>query len=145
MALVDTLLAAGVLELIDHNPISPGALSIAVRRALPAVEPQQNLRRGLGSLVKAVALTLRPPVPPSLLWKAYAQTLWPYLSLNSDLSAVRQAVFVASPLQLGVPANDLVPEGVTNYQQYLKADCMQKKDMPLYSLENGSYFAQLWA
>jgi hypothetical protein len=81
---------------------------------------------------------------PSLLWKAYANALLPFLSLNSDLCTVDQAMFIASPLQPGVPANNIVPEAVTNYQQYIKADCVQTKGIPIYSLENSSYFGQLW-
>jgi hypothetical protein len=83
-------------------------------------------------------------IPPSLLWKAYALAMRPKLSLAPDLSALNQAMFLASPLQAGIPANSVVPEGVTNYQQYLKADRMQIKNQPFYSLENDSYFETLW-
>lgn len=92
----------------------------------------------------AIAATHRL-TQPSLLWKAYAHSLLPFLSLRPDLSQAGQALFIASPLQPGIPANDIVPEAVTNYQQYLKADCMQIRNDPFYSLENGSYFDQLWA
>ena len=145
MAIVPALFAAGVLEIIDDETTSPSPSFSGVQTMSIAESTQPSL---VGSIVKpreTITPTRRSPTPPSLLWKAYAQTLLPFLSLNTDLSSLNQAVFVASPLQQGVPANSLLPEGVTNYQQYLKADCMQRKNVPIYSLGNGSYFEQLWS
>ena len=85
------------------------------------------------------------PSQPSLLWKAYAQALKPRLSLNNNLSAIDQAFFIASPLQVGIPANNIIPAKATNYHTYLKTDIMQTKNNPIYSTNSasGSYFKQL--
>ena len=145
MDILTSLLALGVLELTENDtslgypPFSkPGTTSL--EQLAPVMsEDHRRIHTSRTSAPKNGR-----PSAPSLLWKAYANALLPFLSLNSDLSTVNQALFIASPLQYGVPANNVVPEPVTNYQQYIKADCMQTRNVPIYSLENGSYFEQLW-
>ena len=128
MTLLDDLIAANVLQ------ASPKGQKVT-----------PDIAHGLTPFVLTGDESQITPSQPSLLWKAYAQTLRPQLSLNNDLSAINQALFIASPLQVGIPANNVIPAEVTNYHTYVKADVMQTKNNPIYSVNSaaGSYFEQL--
>lgn len=78
---------------------------------------------------------------PSAILKAYASALKSHLSIQGDLSAADCAIFVASPLQRGVPIG--VKEPFINQQTYEKTNCVQKNDSPIFRLGNGDFFEWL--
>jgi hypothetical protein len=75
-----------------------------------------------------------------LIWKAYAIALRTHLTTIDKLDLSAKAIFVASPLQYGIPAGTLVPNEITNEQLYRKADAVQDRRRPSYSSDGGSYF-----
>ncbi len=75
-----------------------------------------------------------------LIWKAYAIALRTHLTTIDKLDLSAKAIFVASPLQYGIPAGTLVPNEITNEQLYRKADAVQDRRSPSYSPDGGSYF-----
>jgi hypothetical protein len=80
---------------------------------------------------------------PSMIWKAYAHALQSQLTQSSDLSSSGDAIFVASPLQFGVPAGTWVDDTVRNYHIYVKADPVQDNSSPFYDPTTDSYFERL--
>lgn len=84
------------------------------------------------------------PSPPSFFLKALSFTLLSFLSQSSNLSLEKKALFVAPLSQAGIPGGEFVDAAITNYQLFLKADAIQKKNYPLYTVDDtGSYFAAL--
>ena len=78
---------------------------------------------------------------PSFILKAYAYALKSHLSIQNDLSAASLAIFVADPLQRGIPIG--VKEPFINQQVYSKSNCLQTDDSPIFRLGNGDFFEWL--
>ena len=81
---------------------------------------------------------------PSPIWKAYAYALRTSLTHDDGgLNQTRQAIYVASPFQTGVPGGNYVDDAITNYHIYEKVDPIQKGDRPFYDVTGESYFDRL--
>ncbi|USW55589.1 hypothetical protein Slin15195_G089080 [Septoria linicola] len=83
---------------------------------------------------------------PSLIWKAYAAALRPYLSTDDDMASRGMAMFIASPFTLGIPGGSLVPAEIRNQQIVNRCDRLMVPDSPIYedSSSNASYFETLF-
>jgi hypothetical protein len=105
----------------------------------------------VGSLPKVAlgldeSLSTVPDVQPSAIWKALGHTfLGLMLKGVNDLSELNRALFIASLGQPGIPDGTRIPNEVTNYQLFLKADAVQYLDKPVYALDDQpSYFELIY-
>lgn len=82
------------------------------------------------------------PVDPTLVLKAYAQALRSWFTPEEDLSRARQAIFIANPMQYGIPSGDEREEYV-NEAIYGVSNPLQGPDSPAYSRGGAGFFEWL--
>jgi hypothetical protein len=95
-------------------------------------------------VLPAKSQPLTPSIPPDLLTllKAYADALRPSLTIENDLSRSKQAIFITTPLQYGIPASVYSPEFI-NDAVFKIADSMQSGISPAFNIGGPSYFGYL--
>ena len=155
---LSSLISAGVLALNPHGSRARPDMAVAAQPShlvRSNLLPRANLAStvslnqattrfvqsaGPGLLVGSSPETERPA--PSLALKAYAAALRPFLTLSPDLSALDQALFIAGPLQFGLPTGFDKPEYI-NEALFAMTDPMQVAASPAFGLGGGSFFAAL--
>ena len=111
-----------------------GMAEIAVNAALPSnIIPPSN--------------PIQPPSKPQIkakrspMLKAYAHSIRGLMTPDSDLSATNQALFIASPLQKGIPLG-VNPEFM-NEAIFQHGNTIQSPLSPIYRSGVGDYFGWL--
>lgn len=128
------------LEVSPPPRILPGNPRLIPRPILPPnfdwkLPPALNIR--LPPAPSTVATDV-PPDPLALLI-AYADALRPFLTLETDLSRSKQKLFIASPMQFGIPTAFDSAEFM-NDALFKIADGVQSSDSPFFRLGGPSYF-----
>lgn len=82
------------------------------------------------------------PPDPLLLLKAYADALRPFLTLEPDLTRAKKAIFVAGPMQYGIPTG-YDPSEFINEALFKGADGIQSGDSPSFRIGGPSFFSTL--
>lgn len=89
-----------------------------------------------------VEVPAQRPIDPSLVLKAYSTALRPFLTLESDLSRAHQAIFIANPLQYGIPSG-LGRDEYLNEAIFGVADPVQNPESPAFSRAGTTFFEWL--
>lgn len=102
------------------------------------ISPKQNINIG-ATLSSAPSLSQKRfgqdnvtcDTRPSLLWKAYAESLKPFLTSEEDLSARHMALYISSPFTFGIAGGDHVPVEIRNQQIFKHCDCALDLQSPI--------------
>ncbi|KAH7082501.1 hypothetical protein FB567DRAFT_581818 [Paraphoma chrysanthemicola] len=137
MDVIESLREAGILEspkgkifpLSSSLPSSP----LDLVGKLPGVGVKDDIKDQLSL----------PTVQPSRFWRGLAYTLRSYMSNAASLADEGQAIFLSPANQYGIPGGNWIPDEITNYQLFLKADAVQSLNHPNFSLDRPSYFELL--
>jgi hypothetical protein len=142
------LLDAGVLQHVvspsDESPLKPpvapssGFLSKTEKFAME-VHSFSNILPPPGPTVPPSGFLTK--VKRSAMLKAYAHCIRGMMTPDSDLSATHQTLFIASPLQKGIPVG--VNQEFINEAIFQHGNAVQSPLAPIYRSGVGNYFAVL--
>ncbi|KAG5656861.1 hypothetical protein KAF25_011030 [Fusarium avenaceum] len=130
------LLRAGVLQ----DAAQLGTVSYSYRNYIT-----KNSASISSSIV--IPISSKPPSKPQIkakrspVIKAYAHSIRGLLTPESDLGAAGQALFIASPLQKGIPLG--VKDEFMNESIYEHGNSVQSPLSPIYRSGHGNYFGWL--
>lgn len=138
------------MDTVDHEERSTD--SVPVDPSVDTADAGTALTQSVESVASLASniLPLTPIEPPtnaqikakkSVMLKAYAHSIRGLLTPESDLSSSGQAMFVASPLQPGVPLG--VAEAYMNEAIYQHGNAVQSPLSPVYRAGVGNYFGWL--
>ena len=138
---VAVLIGIAILVGAAFGALSNG-LALLARREETLIALMQFLMLPLSFLsVTFMQKDLMPDWMQSLL-KAYADALRPFLTLGSDLTRPKKAMFVASPMQYGIPTG-YDPSEFINEALFKIADGTQSGDSPSFRLGGPNFFSTL--
>jgi hypothetical protein len=133
----------------EDPPTEPVIVGSSVVSSVSASIAHTNSTEDVASFASNILplTSIEPPTGPqvrakkSIMLKAYAHSIRALLTPENDLGLAGQAMFVASPLQKGVPLG--VAEPYLNEAIYQHGNAVQSPLSPIYRAGSGDYFGWL--
>ncbi|KAK0108484.1 hypothetical protein ONS95_003288 [Cadophora gregata] len=136
------------LPWIDRVPLQPIRLPSRKPQLPPTLPPREReawppvIFRPRPNPFPRPPPIVEQPIDPSLVLKAYSTALRPFLTLERDLSRAHQAIFIANPLQYGVPSG-MERDEFLNEAIFGIANPVQNPESPAFSRAGNGFFQLL--